>query len=145
MSNYPFDVGPIARERNPPIHPEYYEPSRFVISAIDEGFNTVVTTNVAHNYVIGQEVRLLISEFWGAYQLNNRKGYVISIPSSTQVTLTINSIGINPFGLKDPSPQYPQEPQIIAIGDINTGPINAYGPNHTFPTIPGAFRDISPI
>ncbi len=143
MSN-PFNFAPIAPERNPPINPQYYEPSRFVITGITEGLNSIVTTSLPHNYVIGQEIKLLIPPFWGAYQLNKQTGFVIAIPSSTQVTVTIDSIGANTFGLRSPAPQYPQQPQIIAIGDINSGLINSRITSSPSPTIPGAFRDISP-
>ncbi len=142
MTN-PFNSGPVAPERNPPINPQYYEPSRFVISDISEGINTVVTTTEPHNYVVGQEIRLLIPVFWGAYQLNNQTGFVINVPSSTQVTVSIDSVGASPFNLSSPSPLYPQEPQIIAIGDINSGALNQTRSN-TGTYIPGSFRDISP-
>ena len=144
MTN-PFNSGPIAPFRNPPIHPEYYEPSRFVVSAISEGLTTIVTTTVDHNYVVGQEIRLLIPVFWGAYQLNNMTGFVISVPSSTEVTLNIDSVGVSPFALASAHPSIIQEPQIIAIGDLNTGTINANGRLNYGLTIPGAFQDISPL
>ncbi len=138
-----FNSGPLAPERNPPINPQYYEPSRFVIAAISEGINTIITTEIPHNYVVGQEIRLLIPVFWGAYQLNNQTGFVISIPSSTQVTVSIDSFGASPFSLASPSPLYPQPPQIIAIGDINSGALNQTRSNNgTY--VPGSFRDISP-
>lgn len=144
MTN-PYSIGPNAPFRNPPINAEYYEPSRFVITAISEGINTVITTQIAHNYVIGQEIRLLIPVWWGAYQLNKETGFVINIPSPTQVTVGIDSVGISPFALSNPSPQYPQQPQIIAIGDLNTGNINANGQLNYGLAIPGSFQNISPL
>lgn len=142
MTN-PFFIGPISNERNPPINPQYYEPSRFVITSISEGINTIVTTNFPHNYVVGQEVKLLIPVFWGAYQLNNKTGFVLFIPSTTQVKISIDSFGASPFVLASVHPVYTQQPQIIAIGDINTGVQNSSrSGNITY--IPGAFRDISP-
>lgn len=142
MTN-PFNSGPIALQRNPPINPEYYEPSRFVISAISEGINTIITTSEPHNYVIGQEIRLLIPVWWGAYELNNKTGFVLSVPSANQVTVSIDSFGASPFALANPHPQYTPDPQIIAIGDINSGALNqTRSGNITY--IPGSFRDISP-
>lgn len=139
-----FNSGPISPERNPPINPEYYMPSRFVISEIAMGYNTVVTTSLPHNYVIGQEVRLLIPRFWGAQQLNKVTGFVINVPSSIEVTVAINSLNATPFGLVTPHPQYPQQPQIIALGDVNSGSINATATDQTGLTIPGAFSNIGP-
>lgn len=142
MSN-PFFIGPIAPERNPPIHPEYYQPRVFDISAISNGLTTTITTSVNHDYVIGQLVRLFIPSFYGSYPLSGKEGLVISIPAPNQVTLNIVSIYANAF---IPTPTYgPTPPQIIAIGDINSGAINAQGraPLATF--IPGSFIDISPL
>ncbi len=88
---------PIPPYSNVPIEPQFYQPSRFDISAITTGANTTVTTSVPHNYVIGQFVRLLIPSIYGSYQLNNVTGYVISIPTTTSVVLTTPSAGVTAF------------------------------------------------
>lgn len=90
-------VGPIAPYSNVPIHADYYKPREFFISAITTGRTTVVTTSSDHDYVVGQKVRLLIPTINGAQQLNRREGYVISIPSTTSVTVEIDSSGYNAF------------------------------------------------
>ena len=144
MSIPPWDTGPIAPERNPPINPEYYQPSRFVISAISYGPTTLVTTTEANNYVRGQLVRLLIPWYWGARQLNNKQAYVATIPEDNQVVLSYDSRGVMAFGyIGFDTPNKQQLPQILALGDINSGAINAAGRvmNGTF--IPGAFIDVS--
>lgn len=82
---------------NVSIEPQFYQPSRFVISSITKGSTTTVTTTEDHNYVIGQAVRLLIPVPYGIYQLNNRQGYVISIPSTTQVVIDIDSTNYNSY------------------------------------------------
>lgn len=142
MSSSTFP-GPVAPESNPPINPQYYEPSRYEITNITLGNNTVVTTSVDHNYVIGQECRLIISKYYGSYQLNEQTGFVIAIPASNQVTLTIDSSSnVNSY---ISSPTYNKNPpQIMAIGDINTGAINSSGRNSQTTYIPGSFIDISP-
>ena len=140
--SYPFDVGPIAPERNPPIEPQYYKPSRFVISEISLGSSTLVTTSVDHNYVIGQLVRFLIPSTFGTRQLNELDGYVTSIPELDQVIVNINSVNFDTF-IADPS-FGPTPPQILAIGDTNTPLNNAFGRSPTTITIPGAFINISP-
>jgi hypothetical protein len=134
--------GPTAPESNPPINPQYYQPSLFYISAIGEGTVTTVTTTVDHNYVIGQLTRLLIPFTYGAQQLNGRQGYVIGIPAANQVTLNIDSTKANAFV---PSPSYgPTPPQIAAIGDANSGQISSTGNVQIKTYIPGSFIDISP-
>ena len=69
---------------NPPIQSNYYQPSQFLISGITLGPTTVVTTTVNHNYVIGQQVRLLIPSSFGSYQLNESQAYVILSPNTNQ-------------------------------------------------------------
>jgi hypothetical protein len=139
--NPPLIFGPIAPENNPPINPQYYLPSVFNIAAITNGPTTVVTTTVNHNYVIGQLVRLLISQLYGARQFNEQVAYVIAIPSSTEITLQLDSSFYDVF---IPNPTSGTQPQVVAVGDINTGQINPNGRmvNGTF--IPGSFIDVSP-
>lgn len=151
MTYYPIIGGPIAPYSNLPIAPQYFMPSQFDITAITFGVTTTVTmanstNNVAPNYVIGQEVRLTIPPKFGSRQLNGQSGFVISLPSATQVEVAINSIGTDPF---IPSPSFlPQEsasqPQILAIGNIANGQINASGRVGLGTFIPGSFQNISP-
>lgn len=130
---------PIPLYSNVPIQPQFYRPSRFVISGVVLGNSTTVTTSVNHNYVIGQHVRLLIPVGYGCTQLNDKDGYVDSIPAPNQVVVTINSLQANAFinaSLK-------QQPQILAIGDVNTGSTNDHGPYRIKSYIPGSFINIS--
>lgn len=135
--------GPTAPENNPPINPQYFQPSLFDISALVLGVNTLVTTSVNHNYVLGQNVRLLIPNTYGSIQINERQGIVIAIPAPNQVLVDINSIGADLFIA---APSYgPTKPQIAAIGDVNSGPINANGRKNNGTFISGSFLNISPI
>jgi len=146
MSGYPFS-GPIAPENNPSIMPEWFQPSIFPITAITSGVSTVVTTDTAfgisNNFVIGQLVRFVIPPTYGMRQLNEKQAYVIAIPGANQVTVNIDtSLNYDAF---IPSPTYgPTPPTIGAIGDINTGGINASGRRSNATTIEGAFTNISP-
>lgn len=134
--------GPKPPYSNPPIEPQYYKPRQYVISALTLGVNTIVTTSVDHDYVIGQQVRLLIPEFYGSRQLNDQVGYVIAIPSTTQVTTTINSTNANAF---IPSPTFStQSPRILPVGDVNSGAINTSGRTNNQTFIDGSFINISP-
>jgi hypothetical protein len=135
--------GPIAPYNNPPINPQYFQPSVFIISAISLGSLTTVTTTVNNNYVVGQLCRLLIPDQYGSRGLNEAEGIVINIPAPNQVTLNIYSVGVNPF-IANPS-YGPTKPQILAIGDYNSGIISATGPSIPSTTIPGAFINISPL
>lgn len=132
---------PIPAYSNLPIEAQYYQPSRFVISGVTLGATTIVTTSVANNYVVGQQVRLLIPQPYGCWQLNESFGYVLSIISSTQVEVGINSTNSNAFVAAGTSNQ----PQIIAIGDINSGIISSTGLKIPTTNIPGSFINISPL
>ena len=138
-------TGPHPPYSNVPIAPQYFQPSQFFISEIEEGNTTIVTTTVNHNYVIGQLCRLIIPFFYGAQQLTNQSGYVISLPSATEVELTINSNNSDPF---IPSPNLSGEnmtpPQIMAIGEINSGATNVSA-SMMSTAIPGSFLNISPL
>jgi hypothetical protein len=136
----PLLNGPIPPYNNPNIEPQNFEPSRFVISSMTLGYTTLITTSVNHNYVIGNLCRLLIPKGYGCNQLNESQGYVSSIPNPNQVVLQINSNGINAFI----AASLRQQPQILAIGDINQGSTNANGRKSTGTFIPGSFINISP-
>jgi len=132
---------PIPPYSNLPINAQYYEPSRFVISAISLGQTTIITTTINNNYVIGQLVRLIIPPSFGTRQLNEQEGYVISIPAANQVELNIYSVGFDLFINSTATTQA----QILAIGDINSGTQNSNGRSNTGTFIPGAFINISPL
>jgi hypothetical protein len=135
--------GPTPPENNPPINPQYFQPSLFFIEAIALGQTTLVTTSVNHNYVIGQNVRLLIPPTYGCVGLNNKQGVVISIPGANQFVIDLFSLGNTPF---IPSPAYgPTLPQVIPIGDFNNGQINSDGRNNNLTFISGSFINISPL
>lgn len=88
---------PIPAYSNVPIEPQFYQPRRFVISDISLGATTTVTTETDHDYVVGQLVKLLIPKLYGAQQLNDVVGYVISVPNDDEVVINYNSIGFNSF------------------------------------------------
>jgi len=132
---------PIPAYANVPIQSNFYEPSRFQISAITLGQTTTVTTTADNNYVIGQEVRLIIPPQFGCRQLNQQTGFVLSIPASNQVVLNIYSLGGDPFV----SSSATNKAQILAIGDINSGQTNSNGIISSLTFIPGSFINISPL
>lgn len=131
---------PIPAYSNVPIEPQFYQPRSFFISTITLGSTTTVTTTAPMDYVIGQLVRLIIPPSFGCRQLNNQTGYVISIPSTTQVVLDIYSAGGDQFT----SSTATTRPQILAIGDINSGTTNTSGRINNITYIPGSFINISP-
>ena len=131
---------PISAYQNVPIAPQNFLPSQFVISGVTLGWTTTITTTENMNYVVGQEVRLLIPSVYGCFQLNNAQGFVLSIPSANQVVVSINSSrNVDQFI----SASLTNSPQIIAIGDIQNGSTNANGSYFSGTYIPGAFINVS--
>lgn len=125
---------------NPPIEPQFYQPSQFYISGVTLGTTTTVTTVANMNYALGQEVRLIIQPSNGCRQLNGVTGYVISIPSANSVVLSIDSsVGVDAYK----SSSAPTQSQIVAIGDINSGFISTTGNVNSIINLPGAFINIS--
>ena len=132
---------PIPLYQNLPIEITFYKPRRFVISNIILGETTSVITTQDNDFVIGQEVRLLIPPSFGTIELNNKIAYVISRISENEVELDIFTLGGNAFIL---SPNLTCVAQILSIGDINSGIINKQGISKQKIFIPGSFRNISP-
>lgn len=133
---------PIPIYQNLPIEAIYYKPNQFFISAVSLGITTTVTTTANHNYVIGQQCRMNIPPTFGCRQLNGLSGIVLSVPSSTQVQLSIDSSrNVDPFVLSTA----PTQAQILAIGDFNSGQINNNGITNQKIFIPGSFQNISPL
>lgn len=126
--------------QNFPIEAADYKPSRFVINAISLGTETTVTTDEDHNYVVGQLISLRIPEGYGSRQLNGKYGYVTSIPATTQVVVDIDSTNSDTFVNLGTG----TFAQIVAVGDINNGSINANGNIVADVNIPGSFKNISP-
>lgn len=131
---------PIPAYSNVPIEPQFYQPSRFVISNVSLGTTTVVTTTSNMNYVVGQTVRLIIPPGFGCRQLNEVQGYVLSIPSANQVEISIDS-SRNVDAYK--SSISTTKAQILAIGDVNSGSVNSNGRSSYIDYIPGSFINIS--
>jgi hypothetical protein len=132
---------PIPAYQNVPIEPEFYVPRRFAISSITLGKTTLVSSAETMNFLVGQLIRLIIPNAYGAYQLNNALGYIISLPSATQVEVQIDSsVGINAFVL---ATNQTVVAQILPVGDINSGVITNTGRTNNQTFINGSFINVS--
>lgn len=142
MGAYPYPYpGPIAPYNNLPINANFYNPSRFVISAVGLGAETTITTTADMDYVIGQLIRLIIPPTYGCRQLNERTGYVLSIPAANQVVVDIDSSrNVDAFIASSAT----TKAQILPVGDRNNGTINSSGRINLGTYPPGSFIDVSP-
>lgn len=119
--------------------PNQFEPFYTAISAITRGVTTLITTPVAHAFVVGQEVYFVIPDEWGIVELDGLKGFVTAI-TATSITVDINSSAFTAFSFPTSAEAAAgvNFPQVIPIGDENfgfSGPITST----TRLTIPGAF------
>lgn len=134
---------PIPVYQNLPIHSEYYQPSVFVIDKVQRGVTTLVTTLLPTNFVIGQEIRLLIPPQFGSIELNGKTGFILSFTSPTIMEVSIDS-SRNVTQYNSSAIATIQNPQVVAVGDVNTGATNSTGLRDQGTYIPGSFVNISP-
>jgi hypothetical protein len=124
---------------NIPIEAQYYQPSKYFITAITLGQTTIVTTALNNDFDVGQLCRILIPFGYGSRELHTLTGYMISQPAPNQVELNIDSTQFTPFSVGPGT----ELPQLIPIGDINTGAINT-NPKNMQTFINGSFINVSP-
>jgi hypothetical protein len=122
------------------LYPYLYAPGVSIISAITTGTTTTIDTTDAHNFVVGQEVAIRMPQVngvsplaWGDARYNSLPNttipgspiyaYVISVTDYNTVILNINSTGYTAFNSNIPVANVSglQYPQIVAVGDVNTG------------------------
>lgn len=127
------------------LYPYLYEPGTAIISAITTGTTTTIDTTAGHNFVVGQEVALRIPTQYGTTQLNSLPnsvipgspiyGYVISVTDYNTVILNIDSTGYTAFNSNQTIASVPglPFPQIVAVGDVNTGGVQISSGSALYP------------
>jgi len=115
------------------LYPYIYFPNVAFISGITLGNTTTIDTTHAHNFVVGQEVAFRIPNQWGTVELNSLPnnltpgapayGYVIAVTDYNTVVVSINSSAYTAFTVNQTvsSVSGLSYPQIVAVGDVNTG------------------------
>jgi hypothetical protein len=128
------------------LYPYLYFPGTSFISAITTGTTTTIDTTDAHNFVVGQEVALRIPAPYGTIQLNSLPntvipgspiyGYVIAVTDYNTVVLNIDSTGYTAFNSNQTFASVAaglQFPQIVAVGDVNTGGVQISSGSALYP------------
>ena len=127
------------------LYPYLYQPGVAFIEAITTGTTTTVVTTTANNFVVGQEIAFRIPSAWGTTQLNSLPnatipgspvyGYVVSVTNATTFVCSINSVGYTAFNTNQPFASYPgqQFPQVVAVGDVNTGGVQISAGSALYP------------
>ena len=132
------------------LYPYLYEPGVSFISGITTGTTTTIDTTDAHNFYVGQEVAFRIPSQWGTTQLNSLPnttipgspiyGFVVAVTDYNTVVVNINSTGYTAFNSNQPltagavSPGLTY-PQIVAVGDINTGGVQISAGSQLYPPL----------
>lgn len=141
------------------LYPFLYEPGVNYISAITTGTTTTVTTTNNHNFVVGQEIAFRIPSAYGTTGLNSLPNsttpgspvyyYVTSITSNTVFVCNAVSTGFTAFNSNQTVASVPglQLPQVLAVGDVNSGGVAYSGgslyPSPVFPTFSGGAPTIN--
>jgi hypothetical protein len=115
------------------LYPFLYAPGVAYLEAITTGTTTTIVTTAPHNFVVGQEVAFRIPQSWGTTQLNSLPNnttpgspiyaYVISVTDATTFVVNVNSTGYTAFNTNQTIASVPglSFPQVLAVGDVNTG------------------------
>ncbi len=127
------------------LYPYLYFPGTTTISGITLGATTTIDTTDAHNFVVGQEVAFRIPNQWGTVELNALPntlvpgspvyGYVIAVTDYNTVVVNINSSAMTPFVVDQTVASVPglSYPQIVAVGDVNTGGVQISANSALYP------------
>ena len=128
------------------LYPDLYFPGASFVSAITLGSTTTIDTTAAHNFVVGQEVALRIPSLWGTIQLNSLPnttvpgspiyGYVVSVTDYNTVVVNIDSSAYTAFNSNQTVASVPglSFPQIVAVGDINSGGVQVSSGSALYPS-----------
>lgn len=128
------------------LYPYLYFPGTTYISAITLGTTTTIDTTDAHNFVVGQQVAFRIPSQWGTTQLNSLPniiipgsplyGYVIAVTDYNTVVVNIDSTAYTAFNSNQTVASVPglSFPQIVAVGDVNTGGVQISAGSVLYPS-----------
>lgn len=128
------------------LYPFLYFPGTSFISAITTGTTTTIDTTSAHNFVVGQEVAFRIPPTWGTIELNSLPnvripgspiyGYVIAVTDYNTVVVNIDSTSYTAFNSNQTFASVPglSLPQIVAVGDVNTGGVQISSGSPLYPS-----------
>lgn len=140
------------------LNPYLYLPGYNIIEAINTT-SGLITTTTNHNYVVGQQVAFRIPSAWGSTQLNSLPDsaipgqpiyyYISAVNSNTTFTIANIPSGVSAYNSNQPFASVPglQFPQVIAVGDVNSGGWPYTGgalyPSPSFPTSSGGVPTIN--
>jgi hypothetical protein len=108
-----------------PFDPRFYPRRRF-ITGITQAASAVVTMSVAHGYIVGEKVRLIVPSEFGMTQMNGLLGTITAITTGATNTITvdIDSTGFTAFAfpLTAVAAAGITFAQVIPVGEAATAP-----------------------
>ena len=155
QSNYTALAGsPAGATLKKILYPYLYFPGSTVISAITAPNGTTIPTGTvqvdtasAHNFVVGQEVAFRIPSLYGSVELNSLPniptpgspiyGYVDQVTDyNTVIVRTPFAAAFTAFNSNQTVSSVPglSFPQIVAMGDVNTGGVQISGGSPLYPS-----------
>ena len=100
-----------------------FQPAMRIITNITTAPIATVTTSFAHQYTVGLIVRLDIPPGFGMDQANKATGEILTIPTPTTFTMSLDTSRFIPFSIPtipDPPPLIAfQSPQVVPVGENN--------------------------
>lgn len=127
------------------LYPYIYFPGTTFISNITLGTTTTIDTTDAHNFVVGQQVAFRIPSQWGTVELNSLPNivtpgspiyaYVIAVTDYNTVVVNFDSSAYTAFNSNQTVASVPglSYPQIVAVGDVNTGGVQVSSGSALYP------------
>jgi hypothetical protein len=74
----------------------YYSPSKRFITKITQASSAVITMSVAHDYVVGDKIRINVPDEFGMTEINGLLGEITAVSTST-ITVDIDSSAFTAF------------------------------------------------
>lgn len=108
-----------------PFEPRFYPRRRFVTN-ITQAAQAVVTMSVAHDYTVGQKIRMIVPASFGMTQMNGLLGTIVAMTTgaTNTITLDINSTGFSAFAFPTSAVAAAGTnfPQVVPVGEAATVP-----------------------
>jgi len=100
---------------------KYYTPYRRLITGISQAANAVITVSVAHNYEVGDKIRVNCPAEFGMTEINGVLGTVTAVGAST-ITTDINSTAFTAFAFPTSAVAATgvSFPHVVPVGEVAT-------------------------
>jgi len=122
------------------VSPQYYYPTK-----ITQASQGVVTTSQAHDYVVGQLLKMSVPEAYGMSELDQLTVQVVAVGAYT-FTISANTSGFSAFAL--PASTVSPNIEFATVGPVGQrtqyDPLTDVQTGYNFTNVPFRFNDFSP-